>query len=77
MTYKNKFYEFFNGPFNVVKKTKYEKNVDSIENLNKYFSRNSLIKRMEANKCEYCGTDTGPFEIHHVRKLKDVKGKES
>lgn len=77
VTYKNKFYEFFNGPFNVVKKTKYEKNVDLIENLNKYFSRNSLIKRMEANKCEYCGTDTGPFEIHHVRKLKDVKGKES
>ena len=32
---------------------------------------------MEVNKCEYCGMDTGPFEIHHVRKLKDVKGKES
>ena len=36
-----------------------------------------LIKRMEAKKCEYCGTVQGPFHVHHVRKLADIaKGKQ-
>jgi predicted HNH restriction endonuclease len=26
--------------------------------------------------CEYCGTAEGYFEVHHVRKLKDLDGKE-
>lgn len=76
ITYNGKFYEFFNGPFNVVKNIKYEKNIDVIENTNKYFGRNSLIKRLEANKCEFCGNEEGPFEVHHIKKLKDFKGKE-
>jgi len=39
-------------------------------------SRSELIQRMEANQCEYCGTTEGKFEVHHIRKLKDVvKGK--
>lgn len=30
-----------------------------------------------ANCCEYCNTTDANFEVHHVRKLKDVKeGKE-
>jgi len=75
ITHKNKFYEFFNGPFNVVKYIKFNKEIDAIININKYFSRNSLLKRMEANMCEYCQSTTGPFEVHHIRKLKDLKGK--
>ncbi len=40
-------------------------------------SRSELIQRLNARECEYCGTVNGPFEVHHIRKLKDVaKGKE-
>ena len=77
IVYNGKFYEFFNGPFNVVKTVKYEKNIDIIENINKYFSRTSLIQRLEAKKCEFCGDENGPFEVHHVKKIKDLKGKAS
>jgi len=35
-------------------------------------SRSELIKRLNAKKCEYCETTQGPFEVHHIRKLKDV-----
>lgn len=38
--------------------------------------RNGLIKRLQAQKCEYCGA-TENLEMHHVRKLKDLKGKEN
>ena len=34
-----------------------------------------LINRLNANVCELCGTQEGEFEIHHVRKLKDIKDK--
>jgi group II intron reverse transcriptase/maturase len=34
--------------------------------------RSELIRRLNANKCEYCQTTTGPFEVHHIRKMKDV-----
>lgn len=32
-----------------------------------------LIKRLNANYCELCGVQEGEFEVHHVRKLKDIK----
>jgi group II intron reverse transcriptase/maturase len=35
-------------------------------------SRSELIRRLNAEHCEYCGTKAGPFEVHHIRKLKDV-----
>lgn len=35
-------------------------------------SRTELIKRLNSCQCEYCGTEQGPFEVHHIRKLKDV-----
>jgi len=76
ITAKGKFYEFFNGPFKVVKSIKYERDIDTIEMLRKYFDNTSLISRMNAHICEVCGNTDGPFEIHHVKKLKDLKGKE-
>lgn len=36
--------------------------------------RNGLIKRLQARVCENCGA-TDNLEMHHVRKLKDLKGK--
>jgi len=35
-------------------------------------SRTELIKRLNRKQCEYCGTEKGAFEVHHIRKLKDV-----
>jgi RNA-directed DNA polymerase len=35
--------------------------------------RTELISRLMANECEYCGTKEGYFEVHHVKKLKDLK----
>ena len=36
-------------------------------------SRSELIRRLNAEECEYCGRREGPFEVHHIRKLKDVE----
>lgn len=36
-----------------------------------------LIRRLSASKCELCGKEGTPsdFEVHHIRKLKDLKKK--
>lgn len=40
------------------------------------YTRNSFESRLSARVCELCGsTDSERYEIHHVRKLKDLKGK--
>lgn len=36
--------------------------------------RNSLITRLQTKVCEYCGA-TDNLEMHHIRKLSDLKGK--
>jgi retron-type reverse transcriptase len=47
--------------------------VDTFMNYNK---RTTLEQRIAANECEYCGKQDGYFEVHHIRKLKDIsKGK--
>lgn len=38
-------------------------------------SPNSLIARLKAKKCEWCGAENVDMDIHHVRKLKDLKGR--
>lgn len=52
--------------------------IDIISNTRKYSSSTELERRLIANKCEACGrTDgtNGTMEVHHVRKLKDIKKK--
>lgn len=41
----------------------------------KYQSRTELGQRLLANQCEWCGTQEGEMQVHHVRKLADLKGK--
>ena len=36
---------------------------------------NSLITRLKAKTCEWCGAGDVDLEIHHVRRLKNLKGK--
>ena len=49
--------------------------VDAIPNTAKYSGRTSLMDRLSAGQCELCGKTDGDIEIHHIRKLKDLKGK--
>lgn len=35
----------------------------------------SLMDRLKARECEYCGA-TDDLNMYHVRKLKNLKGKE-
>lgn len=40
-------------------------------------TRNTFEQRLNANVCELCGnTESDHYEIHHVHKVKDLKGKE-
>lgn len=39
--------------------------------------RSELVQRLNANQCEYCGKSGGYFEVHHIRKLKDIKDKKN
>jgi len=48
--------------------------VDVIPNTVRYSSRTSLMDRLSAGQCELCGKTDCEIEIHHVRKLKDLKG---
>lgn len=49
--------------------------VDNVTDKRIYLGRTSLVQRLEASKCEICGAENVPIEIHHVRKLKELKGK--
>lgn len=54
-------------------------NVDYINNVTTMFrfSRNSFENRLAAKQCELCGTvNASHYEVHHVHKVKDLKGKE-
>lgn len=42
-----------------------------------FLGRNELESRLKASVCELCGTTLGPFEIHHINKLKNLRGKEA
>jgi len=37
-------------------------------------SPNDLVARLGARQCEACGDTQGPFEMHHLRALKDKQG---
>ena len=51
-------------------------NVDEIPHIwHLTLARNELVKRLNRDKCEYCGAANVPTEVHHVRKLKDLKTK--
>ena len=52
-----------------------KENPDIVARAVENYGSNSLIKRLRANKCEWCGAENMPLEIHHIRKLKDLKGR--
>jgi hypothetical protein len=56
------------------KKVSYEK-VDLKPNTWVFRGRTELGQRLQAHRCEWCGQQEGPIEVHHVRKLSDLAGK--
>lgn len=49
--------------------------VDIVENTLIYTGRTSLIDRLLAEKCEWCGVSGVSLEMHHIHKLKNLQGK--
>lgn len=49
--------------------------VDAKPNTVMFSSRTSLMARLNARQCKLCGKTDCDIEIHHVKKLKDLKGK--
>jgi hypothetical protein len=65
---------FYNNSFR--RNTKVESGPpDIVARVVKNYECNSLIKRLQAYKCEWCGKENVPLEIHHVQKLKDLSGR--
>lgn len=68
---------FYDGGFKKSKDIIRNSEVDNANPIGRRIahSRNSLIKRLLARKCEWCDEVTDDLEIHHIKKLKDLKGK--
>lgn len=49
---------------------------DTLPQYMKYDKPNSLAKRLKAGICELCGAETKEIHMHHVRRLKDLTGKD-
>ena len=49
--------------------------LDKIPNTIQYYDYTEIGQRLNAHQCEWCGTE-GKVEVHHVRKLKDLNGKQ-
>lgn len=71
----NKIAYLYREGFKKQEYTKKEVNPDIKINTHPYKNRTELEKRLLANKCEWCYTETNDIEIHHVKKLKNLKGK--
>jgi len=57
------------------KRISYDEILDRIPSTWQFRSRTELGQRLRASECEWCGTREEPFEVHHIRKLKDLQGK--
>ena len=50
--------------------------VDMLDIYKKYAKPNSLAARLRANRCEVCGACCTELEMHQVRRLKELNGKQ-
>jgi group II intron reverse transcriptase/maturase len=56
-------------------KIKANESYDLLVNEQKNKGETSLIDRLKATTCEWCGKTNIPLEMHHIRRIKDLKGK--
>ena len=68
-------YELFSSTRQITKGVINYQQPDLKPNTLKYKSRTELGQRLRAHRCEWCGTNTGSLEVHHVRKLGNLTGK--
>ncbi len=67
--------EFYHDGF-AKKSTLPSLSADTLPQHVKYAKPNSLARRLKAGVCELCGAETKEIHMHHVRRLKDLKGKD-
>lgn len=67
-------YLYHNG-FNMNLRANTSSQLDLVPVTQKYGGTSELTRRLLANQCEWCGTKDGTMEVHHIRKLKDLKGR--
>ena len=67
--------EFYHDGF-TKKSTLPSLNADTLPQYVKYAKPNSLARRLKAGVCELCGAETKEIHMHHVRRLKDLTGKD-
>lgn len=67
--------EFYHDGF-TKKATLSSLNADTLPQYVKYSKPNSLAKRLKAGICELCGAETREIHMHHVRRLKDLTGRD-
>ena len=61
----------------ISRSAKTKEDVDEVYNVMPNLTRSEITERLRAEECEYCGKTAGYFEVHHVRKMADIKdGKE-
>ena len=68
------FCEFYHDGF-VKKDEPYFEDVDILPNYKRYDKPNSLARRLKSNKCEMCGEHSDELHMHHVKRLKDLAGR--
>jgi len=73
----NKIRFFYNQGYAKKENPQNDANIDKIPNTVMYTGKTELERRISAKKCEMCGAENVPFEIHHIHKIKDLKGKET
>lgn len=66
--------EFYHDGFKRVDEAYFE-DVDILPNYKRYDKLNSLAARLKAGICEMCGGKTDEIHMHHVKRLKDLTGK--
>lgn len=50
--------------------------IDSLPAYKRYERANILATRIKGKVCEWCGKETLELQIHQVKRLKDLKGKQ-
>jgi group II intron reverse transcriptase/maturase len=57
------------------KRISYHGGLDRIPSTWQFRSKTELGQRLRASECEWCGTQEEPFEVHHIRKLRNLQSK--
>ncbi|MFB8424636.1 reverse transcriptase domain-containing protein [Priestia megaterium] len=75
-----KFRAFVPDKFNRLQDIRNDENdhpesIDELPTIQQYRGTTDLEKRLSASKCEWCSVTQGPMEVHHIRKMKELKGK--